>query len=173
MLSSIYDGEDDWRMCFCLRGWKERNKEITLGYGENGEGEKRKRKSTREREREGEPRGSELSRAISLAERSSFGSANARVPRRNRKLRLGFHLRCCAADRVAALAEFAVVRKRRGARRRRDATRLDSTGCIAATKSRRLIKVATAPPPKPFPLVIITTTRQAGSATSKISRCLL
>lgn len=45
---------------------------------------------------EGEPRGSELSRAISFAERSSFGSANAAVPRRNRKLRLGFHLRCCA-----------------------------------------------------------------------------
>jgi len=100
--------------------------------GRERKGRENQRES--EREREGEPRGSELSRAISLAERSSFGLANARVPRRNRKLRLGFHLRCCAADRVAALAEFAVVRKRRGARRRRDATRLDSTGCIAATK---------------------------------------
>lgn len=60
---------------------------------------------TREREREGGKQeewrkenrgGNELSRAISFAERSSFGSANAPVPRRNRKLRLGFHLRCCA-----------------------------------------------------------------------------
>ena len=64
------------------------------------------RERERERERESRKRrenrgGNELSRAISFAERSSFGSANAPVPRRNRKLRLGFHLRCCA-PRVGA-----------------------------------------------------------------------
>lgn len=67
------------------------------------EGERaRGREREREREREErKPQGSELSWAISLAERSSFGSANARLPCRNRKLRLGFHLRCCA-ERVGA-----------------------------------------------------------------------
>lgn len=90
-----------WQVRLDLRAEKTAAERSRFEVDEDEAGEEdregaRGRKREGKRNVEGEPRGSELSRAISFAERSSFGSANAAVPRRNRKLRLGFHLRCCA-----------------------------------------------------------------------------
>jgi len=94
--------------------------EIILQRGSEERERKREREREKRREEKRKPQGGELSRTISFAERSSFGSANARLPRRNRKLRLGFHLRCCAAERVGA-------KRLGGIRRRENASRCPAT----------------------------------------------
>lgn len=108
----------------------------------------------RERERERKPQGSKLSRAISLAERSSFGSANARDCRIETGNYVWSSISGVVLPRelVRALAEFAKHREKasRWPASRRDAMRCDSTRLdsarldrVVAAKSGGVIKVVT------------------------------
>lgn len=156
LYSVVADCYEERGIYLCLRGRKEKQRD-------------------KPRERERVARERVISDYLACAERSSFGSANARLPRRNRKLRLGFHLRCCASPRESWCSpwqNFAAVRKASRVPGDGDATRLDSARLLCwlpREKSSRVIKVATTPTPTPawncfYLCNIITTTRRAGSA---------